>query len=218
MTENNFEREQTKETHFVVLSGRPENQRWQQQKTKSFQRWREERGGGGHSSNLIYVKYLPAGNSVDTQPRRESVIFSFFPRDWKHVHRRLWLKAALEFPSFTRWIITPQQQQQQQQCRDHYSLHSQLDYLLRLGTTRKNSRFMRFSLLLSFFVIYFVMDKLNWHGKCQTVWREKCSLDFSLFWSATSHHYLDATRSLLAALHFLLSFSIIPTTSTSSYT
>ena len=89
-------------------------------------------------------------------PDERASFFSFFPRDWKHVHRRLWLKAALEFPSFTRWIITPQQQQQQQQCRDHYSLHSQLDYLLRLGTTRKKSTFMRFSFLLSFFVIYFV--------------------------------------------------------------
>ena len=138
-------------------------------------------------------------------PDERASFLSFFPRDWKHVNRRLWLKAALEFPSFTRWIITPQQQQQQQ-CRDHYSPDSQLDYLLRLRTMRKNSTFMRFSFLLSFFVIYFVTDKLNWHGKCQTVWREKCSLDFSLFWSATSHHYSDATRSLLAALHFLLSF------------
>lgn len=40
--DNSFEREQMRETHFVVLSGRPENQLWQQQKTKSFQ----QEGGG----------------------------------------------------------------------------------------------------------------------------------------------------------------------------
>ena len=43
-----FEREQTEETHFIVLSRWPENQRWQEhKKTKSFHKQR--RDGGVHN-------------------------------------------------------------------------------------------------------------------------------------------------------------------------
>ena len=45
------------------------------------------------------------------------------------------------------------------------------------------------------------------HGQIQLTWQMPSSLKtemftgFSLFWSVTLHHYSDATRSLLPALH-----------------